>query len=55
LPDFSNHLPLNIFSLSLNPQEMHHPSTAFAQPAGDDEYGRATLLDLDRHIRAHYA
>ena len=45
--DFSNYLARNIFSFSLDPQEMHHSSTAFAQPAAP--------VDLDRHFRAHYA
>jgi hypothetical protein len=31
---FSNYLERNIFSYSLDPQEMHHSSTAFAQPCG---------------------
>jgi len=44
---FPNFLTQNKFSLSLDPQEMHHSSTGFAQPGA--------IVDLDRRFAPHYA
>jgi hypothetical protein len=44
-PHFAKHLTRNKFSLSLDPQEMHHSSTGFAQGGA--------VVGLDRRFGAH--